>query len=444
MQRARWARTAARSSSITAGEGTVDITPPLGIELAGFFRPPGDERLITGIRQPSAARALVLRHKDLQVAIVSVDITGVSREFARQTRRLVAERTGIPAENVRICATHSHSMPTFRFCRYCGGISNDYMGRVQERIVDAVGQAQTDLAPAEVYLGTERVKDGNYNRTTKNWKTDEQFDEHSTDADRWLDSMLHVLLFRRGEGKQDLLWYHFSAHPACSNDHLAGPCWPGLVVKKTIIRNNLAPSFLQGHCGDVHAGCGQPRLGDPEKVSDAVQSAIRQAIEGAEPVKIDTMRIRSARVEVPLDVARLKEELEFYRENPRGCEGDAWLNPEFAADWAASASRWDLSQATLQAPISAVKIGSVGLLFHPAELYSYYGLAIRRASPLEHTLVVGYTDDCIGYLCDANAYKDEEYAALLAPKILDLPPFTADAARRLAAGALELLREVTG
>jgi len=38
------------------------------------------------------------------------------------------------------------------------------------------------------------------------------------------------------------------------------------------------------------------------------------------------------------------------------------------------------------------------MLFHPAELYSYYGLAIRRDSPLHDTLVVGCTDGSIGYL----------------------------------------------
>ena len=50
-----------------------------------------------------------------------------------------------------------------------------------------------------------------------------------------------------------------------------------------------------------------------------------------------------------------------------------------------------------QLPISVTQLGEVGLLFHLAELYSYYGLEIRRDSPFEHTLVIGYTDDFIGY-----------------------------------------------
>ena len=77
-------------------------------------------------------------------------------------------------------------------------------------------------------------------------------------------------------------------------------------------------------------------------------------------------------------------------------------------------------------PISVTQLGEVGLLFHPAELYSYYGLEIRRDSPFENTLVFGYTDDFIGYLTDPNAYETSEYAAIVVPKITDLPPFTSE------------------
>ena len=39
---------------------------------------------------------------------------------------------------------------------------------------------------------------------------------------------------------------------------------------------------------------------------------------------------------------------------------------------------------------------------------------------------MGYTDHCIGYLPDPNAYKAGEYSAITVPKIIDFPPFTPD------------------
>lgn len=64
---------------LQAGEGKVDITPPLGIELAGFHKPPGQERKITGIRQPANARALFLRLGKEQAGIVVLDLLAFRR-----------------------------------------------------------------------------------------------------------------------------------------------------------------------------------------------------------------------------------------------------------------------------------------------------------------------------------------------------------------------------
>ncbi len=115
-----------------------------------------------------------------------------------------------------------------------------------------------------------------------------------------------------------------------------------------------------------------------------------------------------------------------------------------AAAWFASASKKDLSQSHMPATLTAIRLGEVGLVFHPAELYSYYGLGIRRDSPLADTLVVGYADGMTGYSPDVKAYAAGEYAALVVPKILDNPPFLPTASQTLTASALEVLKKVAG
>ena len=42
---------------LEAGEGVTEITPPMGVELAGFHRAPGNERRVTGIRQAAHVRS---------------------------------------------------------------------------------------------------------------------------------------------------------------------------------------------------------------------------------------------------------------------------------------------------------------------------------------------------------------------------------------------------
>lgn len=433
---------ASAGPSLQAGEGVVDITPPLGIEMAGFHRRPGNERLVKGIRQPTAARALVLQLGETRVAICSLEVTAVGRDMAGRIQQGVAARTGIPAQNVRVCATHTHSMPAFCFLRQWGSISESYMTSVESKTVEAVRLAVADLAPAEVALGKARVAGGNHNRTTKSYKKDDQFAKDSTDEDRWLDTMLHALLLERAGGKRRLLWYHFSAHPVCFTDDLAGPDWVGMVAERVQNNEKLSAAFLQGHCGDVNPGDGiKSWLGEPGQTTGAVYSALQQALRSATRVKVARLRSQARPFALPLDLGRRKEWLTTYQNDPAKCTGGPWVDADFAKAWFADNVQRDLRDPTLAIPLGAVALGDVGLVFHPAELYSYYGLAIRRDSPFADTLVVGYADDCIGYLPDPKAYAAGEYAAIVVPKILDVGPFTPTAAREMTAAAVALLRQ---
>jgi len=438
----RWTIAAAAEGKLLAGEGVVDITPPLGIEMGGFHRPPGKERRIQGIRQPCAVRALVLRLGGVEVAICSLDVAGVGQDMSARIRAEVARQTGIPAENVRVCATHTHSMPCFCYLRQWGALPADFMAVVEKKTVEAVRLAKSDVAPAEVSLGKCRAKGGNHNRTTKKFKTDESFTKDSTDGERWLDTMLHALLFHRPGGKRTLLWYHFSAHAVCFADDIAGPDWPGKVAELIRASEKLDPSFLQGHIGDVNPGDGRDWRGEINQTVQAIYPALRQAIQSARPVSVRTLKTARREFLVPLDIALFKEWLARYEKEPAKCTGGEWVDAGFAADWYRGNEKRKLSETHLPITVSAVGLGPIGMFFHPAELYSCYGLTIRRDSPFADTLAVGYADGTIGYLPDPNAYKAREYAAIVVPKILDYPPFTPAAAREFTAAGLGLLRGI--
>ncbi|MCX6897437.1 MAG: neutral/alkaline non-lysosomal ceramidase N-terminal domain-containing protein [Verrucomicrobia bacterium] len=425
---------------LLAGEGVVDITPPLGIEMGGFHRKPGDERRIKGVRQRTAVRALVLRMGDTQVAICSMDIAAIGCAMSDRIRKKVAAQTGIRAENVRLCATHTHSTPGFCYLRQWGALPVDYMQLVEKRTVAAVIRAKADLASAEVLLGKTRVAGGNHNRTVKTCPADAEFNKDSTDAQRWLDTMLHALVFHRASGKRSLVWHHFSAHAVCFADEMAGPDWPGAVAARIRQKTRLEPSFLQGHAGDVNPGDGSNWRGEIEQTTEAITPALERAIAGAKPVQIDCLRAGSQPFQIPLDMELFQSWREFYRKDPSKCTSGPWVDAGFAADWFRSNADRDVKQTRLPVTLSAIQLGPIGLVFHPAELYSYYGLAIRRDSPLPDTLVVGYTDGIIGYLTDPTAYQKSEYAAMTVPKILNYPPFVPTAAAQMTAEALNLLK----
>lgn len=437
---------AGTGGGLRAGEGVVDITPPVGIEMAGFHKPPGQERRIKAIRQPCEVRALVLALGDTRLAICSLDSLSVAEEMVARICRAAARRTGIPAENIRVATTHDHSMPTFCRLRQWGAMSPEFNATVEQRTVEAIVAAQADLAPAELSLGKCRVAGGNHNRTVKPGvaRTDADFGPQSTDAQRWLDTMLHALVFRRAGKRPNLVWYHYSAHAVCYADEEAGPDWPGEVAREIRAELGVRPSFLQGHLGDVNPGDGSDWRGEIRQTVAAITPALKQAITTASPRRVDCLRTRSVRFNLPLDMELFGQWVAEYRRDPSKCKSGRWVDAGFSADWFRANEHRDLTARHLPIALSAIQFGPVGMVFHPGELYSYYGLAIRRDSPVADTLVVGCADGGIGYLPDPEAYRLQEYSAIVVPKIIDLPPFKPTTAREVTAAAIGLLKQVVG
>ena len=176
----------------------------------------------------------------------------------------------------------------------------------------------------------------------------------------------------------------------------------------------------------------------------AITPALKQAIANTKPHHVYYIRARSVPFNVPFDMERFEQWVDEYRRDSSNCQSGQWVDAGFAADWFRGNEHRDRSIKHLPITLSAIQLGPVGMLFHPGELYSYYGLAIRRDSPLRDTLVVGCADGSIGYLPDPAAYRAGEYSAIVVPKIVDLPPYQPTAARDMTAAAIALLKQTAG
>src|SRR5687767_6259620 len=87
---------AAQDTPLQVGLAEIDITPPVGYRMDGYFT----ERLATGQRDPLKAKALVFQQGATRAAIVVCDLLGMPLSMSRDVRALAAKRTGIPASNI--------------------------------------------------------------------------------------------------------------------------------------------------------------------------------------------------------------------------------------------------------------------------------------------------------------------------------------------------------
>lgn len=168
-----------------AGVAAVDMTPNVGVPLAGFgggarrrafpdLNPFNDTTFLepsTGVHDPVMAKCLVLGNGYERTAIVTLDAVACDEELVRSAwRKAQALGFSVPLEKVLFTASHTHSGPGALTKRLVWQlIAVDlYRSRVAGALTDKIAQAMVDaeagLGPAEVGLAGVQVTNATANR----------------------------------------------------------------------------------------------------------------------------------------------------------------------------------------------------------------------------------------------------------------------------------------
>ena len=94
-------------STIKAGAAQVDITPPLGTQLAGDC---GRRRPAEIVLDPLYAKALVLESDGKKCCILALDLLSISKKYVDEIRQKASERFGIEPQATMVHAMHDISV----------------------------------------------------------------------------------------------------------------------------------------------------------------------------------------------------------------------------------------------------------------------------------------------------------------------------------------------
>ncbi len=145
-----------RAQVFKAGVATRIITPDPLLPVSGGIGPSSP---VAQQKGDLYARALVLEKGDTKVAIVSVDNLGWPMPLGNQSRKLIKN---IPARNILIGATHTHSAPdAYGFPFDSSGrsaVNLKYLDWCVHQIADAVNEAEKKLQPAWLKIAVGEAK----------------------------------------------------------------------------------------------------------------------------------------------------------------------------------------------------------------------------------------------------------------------------------------------
>ncbi|GMW01949.1 MAG: hypothetical protein AMXMBFR84_30850 [Candidatus Hydrogenedentota bacterium] len=142
-----------------AGAAASNITPWLGVSIAGNM----NDRPAMHVHDELYARAIVLDDGTTKLAFVMVDSCMVPREITDAAKAMASEGTGIPASNMLVAATHTHTAacatPVFQ-----SDPDPEYQRYLTVKISDGIRRANTNLQPARIGWGAGSVPDEVFNR----------------------------------------------------------------------------------------------------------------------------------------------------------------------------------------------------------------------------------------------------------------------------------------
>jgi len=131
---------------LRAGAFAIDITPrKLPVIVSGGFL----EQKAGKVRDQLYARCLVLDNGASRVAIVVVDSLMMPRSLIDAAKARASKAAGIPPERMMISATHTHSAPSVMGALGTG-VDEAYAKLLPGRIAEGIERAAANLRPAEV------------------------------------------------------------------------------------------------------------------------------------------------------------------------------------------------------------------------------------------------------------------------------------------------------
>lgn len=379
-----------------AGVAREIVTPNIGCQLYGY-RP---DIFSTSVNDDLTATAFYFRQGNVEAVMVSLCVCLLQTELSGKIARLIEEKTGIPADNCILHATHTHTGPNVSGTFGWGDIDEDYVGNIFiPGILKAVENAKNIAVPARIKIASGESKVG-INRRELNLRNEVCLGQNPWGV---FNPEMTVVSLADYDGKPLGHIIHYGAHGTVAG--LATEIsrdWSGGMIDSVERNMGGIAAFFNGPEGDVG-----PRISNGQTTSDmryvpevsGVAATDAVAIcRKREPYRECNLSVVVNDLQIPLDkrvpLNVAKEQYEKYKNNTVNLDG---TKGKYYGDVISSYEQGyeDLSVRPVKQTI--IRVGDVAFVSFPYELFSEIGMRIAQYSPVAHTLSLSNTNGSEGY-----------------------------------------------
>ena len=417
---------AALADRFEAGFARVDITPPLGVPLSGYFGYRPAEKILDPLETTCVAFS-----DGVKTALVyTVDNLHVSDDVIARAWTAIARATGVTRDTVFIASTHTHTGPATEKRYYLRGLSAEAEAEAMKlihlsndlmvsRLADAGRLACEDLAPATIamargtcpgisFVRIFRMKDG---RTRTNPGV------NNPDIDKPFgtpDETVQLVRLAR-EGRPEIAIVNFQTHPDVIGGRNLSADWPGFARRyiETAMGGNVRCAFFNGAQGDTNHINVHPKPGlaakkgyaHSRKMGLKVAAAALAVWDDCVPAPagpvggcVRTVRV-PANVPDPKDLPQARKYAEAHEAGRRAEIPFSGMEYTTVIAEALRMIKLEHGPATFDMPVSTVTIGkTLSFAGFPGEPFTQLGRDVKARSPFAMTIPCCLVNGSRGYL----------------------------------------------
>jgi hypothetical protein len=393
----------AQTAEMKAGVAKVDITPPLGTRMWGYFdRVKG----ATGVLDPLYARVFVLEAGGKRLAYVDLDL---GRTFgpASLDRLRKTARQDSQIDDLIVQATHTHAGPIIMDA-YPNGPPAWEADDLQ-RISAAIHDAAEHLVPVRLGVGYGAAYIGYNRRHVDPDGAISMLWSNATQAPTYpVDPLFEVLRIDQMDGQPLAILVNYAAHPVTfGSDALRYSAdFPGVmckVVEQAFGGKPLA-FFAQGADGDINVfDAGTPINLDVVGRRDwAGETLGKAAVSTAQQIRtaVDSDPVIDF-ADDPLALKLRWDAEKFRKETLRE------LGPEAFQIYAPPIEE------TINLPVTTALINhKIAIVGMPGEPFVDFQTDLRAKCPVQDCFFLGYTNGYFGYFPTIKAAAEGGYGAV--------------------------------